>query len=925
MSVLYLMQWFLTLDPFIYTSFIYITFIFFLLIVLKFKDILPYIIMQIILPLMFLSPYLLSNSVILAILILVLSMPLIEALLGSFVVKEVVERERVFQSIAQLTSSIGIITIGFTVFYGYIDPLISLFLFTLPVFGLISLKIIKSDCRRTPGRDFPIPILLIFIIGFFDLFITDNLILAGLSLLLVIQSTYTFFEYLSIQHENLPKYAGFILLGALIIISLGRIDFIAKFGLILIPTIIMSIFSWRKIVFDPISSRISVFGGEFLILLSFIRTPQIDLLLIPIFFVFTSVGLIVLIVLNMNDTRAKYSLDLVIYSVIFEIILLGIMFWTESSIEMLLPVVCLLFFTGLLSGVQLYRKLKPDFLWLNATYIVCFGIMTFWNEFTPQWSILIAIMLMLPSLLGIFTQNQEERVVFQKNSLFYISLTALGLTLIVFFEEFDPITHSTLFLAISFFWIIFYFISSPEESNLGSLALLIFPGVIFILELLLHESLFTPISDVAYFFPIALVLPIPAITLQIEKAIRKTKAHLEMVTPFLIGTVLFSVILALAFIIYDFTTEEVIILLLGYGSALLISVFLIARLYESILLLLSSFLPLIYVNYLEMSVLIFYLLPILPILINFGIGLRYFKTDLSLQIHELLLLSYLCLFIIFNTIQIHEYSTALVVLFVVSWQLLGILKKLQNQEMFTITLLLNQLFVLGLIIFTDPMASEFDLIFGTETIHVTTLLITFIMGTMIVSTIFHMINWQLAEIKSHFIYLMTISLIVSSSSFILSLISFIQRTSSIKLNSIIMGVFVGSLIVLLLFLGLFLRVGYIKKEILIAGFDSTTIWVILSSIFLNYFELTFFWLILAPLLLIIFLTKRDYNFALFGSIFYVLAGLKIIENTIDFIMLGEPNWLTILVLIVFGLELVTLGIYASLKKRTLNNTIIDTQ
>ena len=86
-----------------------------------------------------------------------------------------------------------------------------------------------------------------------------------------------------------------------------------------------------------------------------------------------------------------------------------------------------------------------------------------------------------------------------------------------------------------------------------------------------------------------------------------------------------------------------------------------------------------------------------------------------------------------------------------------------------------------------------------------------------------------------------------------------------------------------------------------------------------YSELVFLSLILAPLFFIIFLTKRDNDLALFGFIFHVFAGLRIIENTLNFITLGKTNWLTILALIVFGLELVTLGIFASLKRKPNNN------
>ncbi|MFX0204849.1 MAG: hypothetical protein ACFFDT_02610, partial [Candidatus Hodarchaeota archaeon] len=56
-----------------------------------------------------------------------------------------------------------------------------------------------------------------------------------------------------------------------------------------------------------------------------------------------------------------------------------------------------------------------------------------------------------------------------------------------------------------------------------------------------------------------------------------------------------------------------------------------------------------------------------------------------------------------------------------------------------------------------------------------------------------------------------------------------------------------------------------------------------------------------------------------GLLIYFFAGIRLIEYILDFVVMETTNWLTILGLILFGIELVTLGIYASLSKKSSNN------
>ena len=82
------------------------------------------------------------------------------------------------------------------------------------------------------------------------------------------------------------------------------------------------------------------------------------------------------------------------------------------------------------------------------------------------------------------------------------------------------------------------------------------------------------------------------------------------------------------------------------------------------------------------------------------------KTDLSVQIHEFLILFYFGLFIIFSPIRIIEYITALAALFLISWQLIGLLKGKVDHLWFSLTNVLNSAFILVAIVIIAPLVPE---------------------------------------------------------------------------------------------------------------------------------------------------------------------------------------------------------------------------
>ncbi|MFX0126377.1 MAG: hypothetical protein ACFFAE_22335, partial [Candidatus Hodarchaeota archaeon] len=578
--------------------------------------------------------------------------------------------------------------------------------------------------------------------------------------------------------------------------------------------------------------------------------------------------------------------------------------------------------------IQLRQKITPNFLWLNSTFLVCFGLMTYWNEFDVRWTVLVVFLLILPMIIAGFLaksiENSSTTDIIIKSRNLNISLTAIGLTLIILFEELDPISHAVLFFIIPIAWMVMYLYDKRSFNSVSELLIIIFPGIIFTFEMLLKQEIFTPITDNMYLYLTLIAFSIPVIALQVEHFLKRTEITIN---PLIIGTALASLIIMVAFWTYEFQPAENLMLVIGLMFALIISIFLIKWQYESILLLLVSFLPsTLYTGYIDFpSTFAFHLIPVFPILFNFVMGLIYMKTDLSVKLHEFLMLIYFGIFILFNPIQLIEYTTALIALFYTSWFFLGFIKRRIDQNLFISTNLLNSIFVIALMVFIDPLVSEsFVQELGIDLPLRTTLIsLTLVMLALI--TLFHLVHWQLTDINSRFSFLMAFTLIFNSSAFLLSSVQFIIRTTDVTLSTIVFGILVGFSMLLIFSLISYIRITRLKTDISLACTYTTAVWVLLSSIFFMNVELVFLWLFCAPLLIIVFLAKKEKFIVLLGIGFYFLAGLRLIELTLEFLLSGKAEWATILGLIVFGIELVSLGIYSSIsiKKSSRDNQLVE--
>ncbi|MFX0172815.1 MAG: hypothetical protein ACFE9L_12935, partial [Candidatus Hodarchaeota archaeon] len=279
MSVLYLVQWIIPIDPLWFTFLIYISTV--LMLIIAQFDGLPFIGAKILLPIMFMSPYLLSNSITIAILFLLVSFPIIDALLKRFILKESCIDNFAIQSIGDISSPLGSITVCFSVFYGHLDVIVSFFLLLIPVFGLIGLKTVQPTLRINPGRDLSLIVYLAFITAFFDLIINNLIVLAGISFLLIVHSSLTFFECRNISQYNFREYAAILLIISLIVVSLTKIDFIFKNYLIIVPLAVLLVLILKKNIVETKIVQSVVFGTEILLLPSFARTPFIDWFIIP--------------------------------------------------------------------------------------------------------------------------------------------------------------------------------------------------------------------------------------------------------------------------------------------------------------------------------------------------------------------------------------------------------------------------------------------------------------------------------------------------------------------------------------------------------------------------------------------------------------------------------------------------------------------
>ena len=926
MSIIYLLQWIIPIDTTVYTILIFLTTFGVVIISQQAKDMILFIGLTILLPLMFLSPYLLSNSIVIAIIILLVSFPYLGAILQKLVIKKREKKDLIVKSLGELCSTFGMLNVGFSVFYSHLPPILSIVILAIPVIGFLILKVIRPDFQRLPLRDGSTSLFLLFTLVFFDFIINDLLILFGVAFLLILYSTFTVFEYATIQQQNIQHYAEFLLLLSLLVVSLTNLLFIWKICLLIIPLLTLLILIQQKKTINHLVARGFVFGSEILILVAFLQAPAFDWLVIPIFSIIIIIGVSIIFIFYKENRKNEYSFDLAIFSLIFEATLLVMMLWTKSSIEMLYPAIILLTLASIITILQLRQKITPNFLWLNSTFIVCFGLMTYWNEFEVSWTVFAAFLLILPMIIegflakGIENFSTTNTIVKSRN--LNISLTAIGLALIILFEELDPISHAVLFFIIPIAWMVMFLYDERSFNSVSELLIIVFPGIIFTFEMLLKQEIFTPITDNMYLYLTLTAFSIPVIALQVEHfLLKRTKTTIN---PLIIGTALASLIIMVAFWTYELQPAENLMLVFGLVFALIISIFLIKWQYESILLLLVSFLPsTLYAGYIDFpSTFAFHLIPIFPILFNFIMGLIYMKTDLSAKLHEFLMLVYFGFFILFNPIQLIEYTTALIALFYASWLFLGFIKRRINQSVLISTNLLNSAFVLVLMVFIDPLVSEFFIQEMGIELPLRTTLISLTLVMMALITLLHLVRWQLTEINTEFSFLMAFTLIFNSSAFMLSLVQFLIRTTEITLSTIVFGILAGFTILLIFSLISYIRINRVKTDISLASTYTTAVWVLLSSIFFTNVELVFLWFFFAPLLILVFLAKQEKFIVLLGIGFYFLAGLRLIELTLEFLLSGKAEWVTILGLIVFGIELVSLGIYSSISIKKSNRYLI---
>lgn len=921
MSIVYLLQWIIPIVPIDYTILIFLTTFGVVIVSRHAKDTTIFIGLTVLLPLMFLSPYLLSNSNVIAILSLLISLPFIQTFLQYLLIKAPEKTNLTIKTLGELCGTLGMINVGFSVFYGYIPPELSVFLLSVPVIGFIILKVIYPNFQGTPLRDLTISVLLVFNLVFFEFIVINQLVLFGVALLLIAFSIFTSLEYIAIQQQNIHYYAESLLLISLVVVSLTNILFFWKICLLIIPLLTIMVLTLQKKPIDQRTAREFIFGSEILFLVAFLRTPAFDWIVIPVFSIIVLGGVFTLFISYDTNEKTTYSLDLTIFTLIFEVTLLVIMLWTKNSLEMLYPVFLLLILAFIISFTQTLKKLHVNFIWLNSTFIVCFGLMAYWNEFDAYLTVLVSFLMMLPILIEAFLSKDDQKdttnqVVYRNRNL-SISLSAIGLALIVFFEELDPISHGLLYLLIPIAWMALFLFEKSNYNALSVLSIILFPGFVFIFELGLKQTIFTPITEKPYLYLTLLALAVPIVVLQADQYRKQLQT---LINPFVIGTALFSLILLVSFEIYEFQPEESMLLVFGLVIAIIVSILTIKWQYESVLLLIISFFPsTLYASYIDIpSSLGVHIIPIFPILLNFLMALKYMRTDLSVKLHEFLMLFYIGLFILFSPIKLIEYTTALIIAFNISWLFLGIIQGKTNQNTLILTNLMNSIFVLILVFFIEPPVSESYINEFGINIPLRTTLIFLVLVMISLVTILHLVSWQLTKIDPKDSYLMTLILVFNSSSFVLLLIPILFIMTD-GLYFVILGILVVSAILLLFSISLYMRVTRLNQDITLACIYTTAVWVILSSLYFPNIELVFLWIFFAPLLMIVFLIKQEKTIVLLGAVFYFVAGLRLIDYTLEFLFSGIADWISILGLIIFGIELVSLGIYISISSKRSNN------
>ncbi|MHA1994373.1 MAG: hypothetical protein ACW97Z_07525 [Candidatus Hodarchaeales archaeon] len=917
MTIIYLQQWIIPVEPAIYTAIILIATILLILITLITKDLIPSIGTMILVPMMLLSPYILSNTSIIAISILLGSFPLIDVYLSNRARKESLNFNKGLSVLSNVSCLFGIITLGFMVFYGYLPEESYLILLSTLILVLLLLKMRFKQALLFPFRDWTLILILIFFTAFFDMISIDLIILTGIAGILTLFVSYNFFEYTSTKRPNIIQFSEFLLLTALVIISITKIEFIPKSSFFIFPLLSLLILLYRGTDFDHSSIRLFVFGFISLFILSFLLHPSYDWISIPIFSLIALEGTLCVTIFHEMGENESFHIDLSIVTILLEIDLLVLMLGTTTALEMIYPVIMLIIVMLLICGIQVWKPLKENFVWVNSTYLITFGLMTYWNEFEPILTLIIVFMTLIPLVLEKITFKkidvpaQLERANQSHN--FNIALTAVGLTLVILFEELNPVSHAILLLLGPIVWIVVS-IRNKIDNSTNLLLIVISPGIIYLFELIIHTTIFTPVTEVIYLYSTLIVIATPAILLQSIKFFKKGSLTENRVNPFIMMTVIYSVLITYSTWIYELDVETVSLLYLVLLVIIVISSFLITWQYESTLLVITTFLPSVMFSYdVDFPQLVLYILPIIPLCFNIGIAFKRMKSVLAVKLHETLMVIYLIFFILMYPVKILEYTIFLATLLLISWQILGTLNRKLDSSLLEITSFLNTILVLTLAMFIDSYLPETILVEGNIILNLNTIFLVLSCLIIALSTILGIIYWQVKQESVKLPILLSGSLVANFLSLLLVIVSLLLRTTDFTLDEIALGFLIISSS--LLFLGLLtnFRFTRLNSEIISSVVIATSLWVLITSTFFHNIEVIFLWILFAPILVAHYLHKKEFSYLSVGIVFYTLTSMRLLEIILDSLQTGITNWLGILGLVLLGVELLSIGIYTVLE------------
>ncbi|MHA1330637.1 MAG: hypothetical protein ACTSR2_06140, partial [Candidatus Hodarchaeales archaeon] len=919
-TIIYLQQWIIPLDVVLYTSIILITTSLLFFITLKMKDYIPFIGAMILLPIMFLSPYILSKTFFLPIAILFLMFPFLEYYISNKISQDASRFNKNLIILSNLSSFLGIIPIGFAVFYTYISGEIFLVMLIFMISFLILLKLRYRETILCPLKDWSLISILIFFIAFFDTIGLNLLILTGLAGIQVFFASFIFFEYVKTQKEKIIQISEFLLLATITIISITKIDFIPKSSLIILPLLVLLISLYRGIRFDHSSIRLFVLGFSVLFIFNFFQQPIFDWVLMPVFLLIAIEG--TLCIKKFHETREEpnFDQDISIFAVILEIDLLMLMLGTTTKTEMMYPAIMLVIIAAIITGVQFWKPLSEKFVWVNSTFIITFGLMTLWNEYDPNFTLVLSIATMLPlALEGVSFKTLDRQTNIEnlmKSHNFNITLTAAGLTLIILFEELNPFIHSLLLLLGPLFWII---VSSQNkiDNTINTLVTLISPSFIFVFELIFHEALFTPITEEFYLYTTLLTISIPAFILQGQKMLRKEEFTSIKITPIVILSSCFGIILTYSTWVYELELEVVSVLYIIFLILLVISSFIITWEYESILLLVISFLPsILFPHDLDFPQFVTYILPIIPFCFNLGIALRRMKSSLVVKVQESLMVIYLIFFIIFYPLEILEYTVLLAAFLLISWQIIGLFNKRLDQSLLELINFLNTFLVLILLIFIDSYLPETTIIIGPYLLHLKSIFLLITGVIIALSIILTVLSLQVKSEEIKLPILLNGVFVAIFSSFMLFLVSLTIRFTELPFATIEFGLLIVASILFIISFFTSIKPLRIKPQILTGIFLSASLWLLITSFYFQNIEIIFLWLTFAPMSLALYAYKQEKSYLGVGITLYLISGIQLLESILISLQTGVTNWLAILGLIFLGVELVSIGFYTIFEKKS---------